>query len=210
MEHTELVETKSELKHLGTLARKCHQHLLETGRDHLVYTVVWGLVLNRAKDMLPHGEFGPWLKREVPEMSKGSLFRYMALANSIQDKFPTVGNLKLLGGQTASLELDDEEVKDIAKSAHQFADGRTLTALYRDLDLVRAPRKAGGRKAARHPSAADTVAGRTKAVDELLQTIRTYIKIALDCKDLDRASPEAARLTLDSAVELNARLRQIK
>jgi len=210
MAKLELTNSKEELRHLGDMARKCHQRLMDTGRDHLVYTVIWGLVMNKAKEILPHGDFGHWLAHEVPEFSNGATHRYMALAADIQTKFPIVGNLKFLqSGETTTLELKDSEVKQIEQAAHEYAGQRNITAMYRDLGLVRPPKRAGGTRRDQPQNAKATAESRTKAVDELLSTIRAYIRIATECKDLDRASVREVADTLDACVEFSALLRPL-
>ena len=81
--------------------------------------------------------------------------------------------------------------------------------MYRDLGLLRPTRRAGG---TRKPVAADarsTAETRTKAVDELLTTIRAYLRIATDCKDLARASRSEINDTLEASVAFSALLRPL-
>ena len=55
------------------------------------YAYLCGNTLNQAKSLLPHGQFGDWVK--TCQISNGSAHRYMDFAERFQAKFPTVGNL---------------------------------------------------------------------------------------------------------------------
>jgi hypothetical protein len=54
------------------------------GQMAIRYAIKAGEIMNRAKDILPHGEFLPWLNTqlEVVQVAERSAYRWMKMANS--------------------------------------------------------------------------------------------------------------------------------
>jgi len=69
------------------------------GQMAIRYAIKAGEIMNRAKDILPHGDFLPWLHMqiEVVQIAERSAYRWMKMANS-----PIVANL-----------LDNPDIKTI-------------------------------------------------------------------------------------------------
>lgn len=116
-----------------------------------------GLALIRAKNILPHGDFGRWIKAELPKLSKGSAGRYVEFATAILEarpeisKFPTVGNLTERTPAKIQVKLPKPEEKELLKAVYELADGRTLTEMYRDLGVIRPAKTQAEVAAAREP-----------------------------------------------------------
>ncbi len=112
-----------------------HEGFQKAFSDQMGYAVLAGLELNRIKAALPHGEFMKWRAKHLPEIPHRSASRYMEFQTKLatHGQFPPVANLKLLENG----ELSDKDKDKVIKSVHDIADGKTLTQLYRDLDMVR-------------------------------------------------------------------------
>src|SRR5260370_20489444 len=55
---------------------------------HMVYAFLCGVALNRAKPIVPRGNFTLWHQAEPPQLSGGTLHRYMIFADSLLARFP--------------------------------------------------------------------------------------------------------------------------
>lgn len=106
--------------------------------------VLAGAKLNRAKTILPHGEFSKWAGTNFPTINIRSCQRWMALADSLEQRLigknDTVSHL----GESPLLalpdprDLQDSSNKEIVRQVNEVIDGRGLTELYRDLGVVKA------------------------------------------------------------------------
>jgi len=171
-----LANPEPELKRLGRRAEEFHAACLGAFRDHASAVFLCGAVLNRAKEICPHGAFGPWQKQHTPSISSGSAHNYMDFAKAVLAKFPTVGNLrplKLLGrGEVASVHLDEGDQAAIAKAIHGVADGKTLTELYRELGVIREKKPFGGPSVHRKLTAEERLATATALANQLVGQVR--------------------------------------
>ncbi len=105
------------------------------------YAFLAGVELNATKAELPHGQFEKFLTANLPDISKGARHRYMLFAETLQTKFPTVGNLELNKVKVTKAGLPKGELTKVLEAVHEIADGKTLTELYRDLGVIRPPKK---------------------------------------------------------------------
>src|SRR5260370_20894695 len=61
---------------------------------HMVYAFLCGVALNRAKRIVPHGNFARWHQAELPQLSHATLHRYMIFAGGLLARFPAFRALK--------------------------------------------------------------------------------------------------------------------
>ena len=110
--------------------RRSYEHQIQ-------YAFMAGLKLNALKDSCQHGEFMRLREAHLPELSKSSAIRYQEFFSLCQTKLPTVGNLKAGQLLLTDGDLPEKEKASVLKAVYEAADGKTWTAFYRDLNLVR-------------------------------------------------------------------------
>ncbi|WP_375515769.1 DUF3102 domain-containing protein [uncultured Nostoc sp.] len=82
-------KTKEEKQQrLTTLAEDTRRRLKRSAMD--IYCI--GLNLLEAQNLIEHGEFLPWLRREFG-MGKTSAYEFIHVAKAFESKFPIIGNL---------------------------------------------------------------------------------------------------------------------
>lgn len=126
--------------------KRCHAGVRRAYEDQVTYAFLCGLAIRHLQDTCTHGnsadsEGGFKTIREafLPELSKSAAYRYLDFTKACIEKIPTVGiiqspNLLLQNGE---LPADKKQV--ILDAVHEAADGKTWTAFYRDLKLIREP-----------------------------------------------------------------------
>lgn len=118
-----------------------HAGCLKAFGQQMGYAFLCGFELNRAKEELPHGSFIKWREANLPKLANGTAANYMRFCDALQTKFPTVGNFKPEHLQLINGELPKAQREEVLKAVHDVADGKTLTQLYRDLGVIRQPKK---------------------------------------------------------------------
>lgn len=178
------------------------------------YAFLCGLELNAAKGELPHGSFMEWHNRYLPQLSKGSVQRYMAFATTLRGEIThAVGNLDLDKLRLANGELPEKEKEAVLKAVHKVADGKTLTELYRDLGVIRQPKKPQHHPVKLTPE--EQLQADLAAAEAAVQSVRSDIAILRECEEAkDRASmlakvkPDSRRALLAEALWLTKTLRR--
>jgi hypothetical protein len=116
---------------------------------------VWlGLFLVEVKERgktdgsIPHGEFGPWLKRELPETHWDTVCTYMRLARSVAEKgeFQISDFLKFAEGANLSvLQIIDADngslppkIRAIRNKIDDIVEGKTQQQLLLDMEFKQA------------------------------------------------------------------------
>ena len=117
-----------------------HQSFEKAAQDQLGYAFLCGVELTQAKDECAHGQFMKWRETALPQIPQGTAGRYMQFAHAIQSQSKQIANLTAKPLQLTNGELPEEDRKIILKAVHDFADGATLTELYRDLNILRKPK----------------------------------------------------------------------
>ncbi len=108
------------------------------------YAFLAGLAVNRAKEILPQGKFIPWV--EESKLNRMSANRYGRFVEALIEAHPAVGKcntamLQISSGDGDVTKLSEEDQEQILKAVHDAADGKTLTEMYRDLGVIRQPKK---------------------------------------------------------------------
>lgn len=116
-----------------------HSSFMAAFAQQAGYAFLCGVELNGAKSDLPHGQFTAWCKESFPNLSNGSIHNFMSLAEALQAKFPTVGNLTSERLQLTDGRLREQDQKLILEAVHAAADGSSLTKLYRELGVIKTP-----------------------------------------------------------------------
>jgi hypothetical protein len=111
--------------------------------DHMGYAFLAGCELRALRDESTHGNkdaeksFKALRQSFFPEISQSSAYRYMTFAEALQEKIPTVGIFKSETPLLTNGELPEQDRNAVLKAVHEVADGKTITALYRDLGVIR-------------------------------------------------------------------------
>jgi hypothetical protein len=108
---------------------------------HIGYAFLCGFVLNQAKDLLPHGQFEQWWQANLPQLPKSTLHRYMDWAKFVESHLALSGQMSHVGHLISNGELTKDLEDQIVNAVHDFADGKTMTAMLRDLSLIRQPKQ---------------------------------------------------------------------
>ncbi len=118
--------------------RKSYEHQVQ-------YAFMAGLKLTAIKDSCPHGNakdakgegFRAICAAELPELSRSVISRYLDFTRLLTEKMPTVGIIPNSALLLKKGDLPEKEKERVLKAVYDAADGKSWTAFYRDLDLVR-------------------------------------------------------------------------
>lgn len=119
----------------------------------VVSAIACGIQLNKAKELLPHGEFMKWCKKYLGSIDHRTATRYMALAVDLQTKLDTVPNLKPSKFATVANLLDIapehmtvEYARKVAPRVAKLVEGKSIKELYEEFGIIK-PREACDREA---------------------------------------------------------------
>ena len=167
-----------------------HAGVRQSYEHQVQYAFMAGLNLTALKDSCPHGNskeangegFVALCARELPDISRSSAKRYMDFTNLLLEIKPSVGFIR---GSSLLLENGDLPTKEkeaVLKAVYEAADGKTWTAFYRDLNLVR-QKKAPSH----HPRNPDAKAEIDKPDPEttFLHAVRTDLLMLIDPKETE-------------------------
>lgn len=122
-----VVETPEEarLRALGETIEREHAAVVSAAESMLSHAIACGEALLAAKEIVPAGEFGAWLDRQMPMGLRKSMCRhYMRLAalkEHVDHELSITSNIKLLRGMdpiSAGTPRVDAEVKEEALRLH--------------------------------------------------------------------------------------------
>ncbi len=172
---------------------------------------VWlGLFLNHVKargkedGSIPHGEFGPWLQKNVPELNRDTCTTYMQLATNVAEK----GNFQIT------------EFPKFAQGGHlppaleNIVEGKTQAQLCFEFKREKAklqPRTPV-RMSAQEAVAAE-VSGCEAAAADLIVGIGIFIglgDLSMTSAPIYRCSPSKRQELLDWSVKLNNAIRDLQ
>lgn len=130
-----------ELSALAAMMVKFDESVHSAYRDQMCYAFLAGVTLLRVKDLLPHGSLMSWREKHLPHISKTSINRYQKFAEELVGRFPSVGNLKEVQLLEAGTKLSKESEQEVFEAVREATDGKSLTDMYRDLGVIRQPKK---------------------------------------------------------------------
>jgi hypothetical protein len=128
-----------------TLIRSYHENGWRAAQQQFGYQFLAGVALHRAKAALAHGLFGQWIEENFSTgpcpLTERTAQRYMRFAEELISKSDTVSDLTRQPLLLTNGDIPEKEKKIILEAVFEFADGRSLTELYRDLGVIRPPKK---------------------------------------------------------------------
>jgi len=138
-----------------------HDAFHRTYEQQMEHAVICGVRLLQLKDSVPHGNkngdspgFTAIREKHLPNLSSSAACRYMDFVRLLQPQISHGGDfrntLQLTEGDSR---LAETQRKQVLKAVHDLADGKTFTAFYRDLGLVKHREKGGF-----HPPTDDLIA----------------------------------------------------
>lgn len=171
------------------------------GRASVLCALCTGVVLMRAKDALPHGQFDRWIEDKVPGISRPTAARYLALAQCFREsvspqRFRAVTKLAGMDPKTITPDVVAKEVGRLDR----LIDGRTLTDLYRGFGII--PPKPSGAKAlpeALEGNKADPMERATKEAKQCVFDFTRTASWALESGAVDYLEPEEREQAVGSA-----------
>jgi hypothetical protein len=118
-----------------------HQGTLRAFEDQMGYAFMAGVEFLALKDSVPHGEFEKLCSAQLADVPKRTRCQYMSFATRLMDKSASVALLAKEPRLLTSGEIADDDRKKICRTVKDFADGKTLTELYRDIGVIRDAKK---------------------------------------------------------------------
>jgi hypothetical protein len=117
-----------------------HENGWRAAQQQFGYQFLAGLELHRVKESLAHGQFLKWREENLPAIPERTARRYMDFAEVLISKSATVADLTTRPLQLTNGEIPEKEKKAILEAVFEFADGKSITDLYRDLGVIRPPK----------------------------------------------------------------------
>ena len=138
-------------KRLATCAKNLKTYIAgqRTGAAQMFgYRALAGLEMKAAKEMLPHGQFEPWLAAKFPEITIRSGQNWMAFSGAILTKIQALKNetVSLLehGKLLKAKKLSKSDRELFLQAVVEVMDGQGMVEFMRDGGFLKAPTPAGG------------------------------------------------------------------
>ena len=206
------ITASTDLKQSREHVLHCHNACLRAAQDHVGYAFLAGFELQRVKAALEHGQFLSWCESNLPSIQIRTAQRYMAFAVALQTKNDTVSLISPERLQITDGSLNERDRKAILEAAHEAADGKTLTELYRDLGVIRQPKEKQY-----HPpkplSPEEELEARREQSRDLINQITERIELVSDEQLLDLKKPElkaAHQIVVEFSKKIRALLKASK
>ena len=126
---------------LATQALQYHLVAKNSAGVAVMAAAYCGTILKRAKEMLPHGEFGKWAEQYLPLISAPTRSRYLALAEHLNAQIYHRDNFELSDIARISLpdprDIHTTENNKLSLALQDIIDGRSLTDLYKDFGIIK-------------------------------------------------------------------------
>jgi hypothetical protein len=137
-----VLEGSDELRMCIANALAFHKMAQNSASQAVLFAAKCGSELLHAKELCEHGQFGKWIAKNIPEISNGTMHRYMELAQVLQKKvakFPTVGNLQSLNVKDLPDVRDPKSFykNPIVEAVQKVTDGKTLNRLYEEFGIIK-------------------------------------------------------------------------
>jgi hypothetical protein len=125
--------------------KQYHKGVYVSYEHQIQYAFMAGLKLTALKDSCPHGNakdaqgegFRALCASQLPELSRSVITRYLDFTRLLSEKMPAVGIIQNPALLLKNGDLPEKEKAAVLKAVYEAADGKTWTAFYRDLNLVR-------------------------------------------------------------------------
>lgn len=133
-------------------ARKFHEASVRGGQQQYLAGFLCGVVLQRAKEIVPHGKFEAWKKKSFPDLSLQLLSEYQKFAEiafaslekarvQIPESFR---DLKFASLTEFQVPTNNDGREQLLGLLHEVTDGKTITSFMRLQRLARQPKQIGG------------------------------------------------------------------
>lgn len=189
-----------------TLIRSYHENGWRAAQQQFGYQFLAGVALHRAKAALAHGLFGQWIEENFSTgpcpLTERTAQRYMRFAEELISKSDTVSDLTRQPLLLTNGDIPEKEKKIILEAVFEFADGRSLTELYRDLGVIRPPKKQEY-TAPKELSAEEKAKAEEDQAHDLIQDAIVALRLTLDDKTkADSKRPDRKEL-IDICIEVS-------
>lgn len=113
-----------------------------SGAQFFGYAFLAGREINKAAEILPHGELLPWIKQNFPDVSESATRTWRGFAEKLEAKFATVANLPplLKGPNKPKKTFSEKECSVITEVVNEAMDGNGMMEFMRGNKLLREPK----------------------------------------------------------------------
>lgn len=201
--HSELFATA--LQERAARISVYHQSFEKAAQDQLGYAFLCGVELAQAKAQLKgeqgHGQFVKWREAALPQISQPTTSRYMQFAKAIAEQSKQIATITAKPLQLTNGELPEEDRKIILKAVHDFADGATLTELYRAHGILRKPKHQSERDRGKPMTPAERAAAEEKIVDDHLASVISDLAVSRENTFTAKSSSARRKEYIDALIE---------
>lgn len=168
-----------------------HSGFVAGFKQQMGYAYLAGRELVSLKESLPHGDFQEACSAYLPGVTERTAQRYMKLharleLNVAGGKNDTVSHLKLLPNG----ELSEEAEKAVLAAVYEAADGKTMTDLYRDTDLIR-EKKAPKHTPPKELTPEETIAARREQANAILNICAGQMEFIAEAESMHDPDADA-------------------
>jgi hypothetical protein len=122
-----------------------HEGNIRAAQQQFGYQFLCGVEFHRVKNGLKHGQWEPWMEKNLSKLPVPIADRtarlYMSFAERLISKSATIADLSEKPLQLTNGEIPEKEKKAILEAVQEFANGRSITALWEDLGVIKPPKK---------------------------------------------------------------------
>lgn len=186
-----------------------HAAVADNAKVSVKSAMLCGFELTVLKAITPHGQFLSLCETQFPELHKRTGRNYMALLEVARSKKETVSLLltEAIAAPQKQLPAPKEEI--LLDAFHDFADGGTITDLYRAAGVIRPPQKQKHHPIKLTPE--DRLQADLKHAADLFHDTRIAIDLLFEDESIFAKVPSVDRLELlGSALRLTKKLRTFK
>jgi hypothetical protein len=221
-QNSELTVLSADQAALVDHVKTYHKGVSISYEHQIQYAFMAGLTLTALKDSCPHGNakdanglgFTTLREQFLPELSHSAASRYMLFTKLVKEDNATVGIIRQSNLLLENGDLPPKEKAAILAAVYEAADGKSWTAFYRDLNLVREKQSAS-----HHPikplSPADKIAAENADADAHIDT--ALYELAFLLMDLEsktgklalRVHPHRWQDLLSATIRLNNLVRPL-
>jgi hypothetical protein len=183
-----------------------HENGWRSAQQQFGYQFLAGVELHRAKAALAHGQFGKWIEENFSSgpcpLTDRTAQRYMKFAEELISKSKTVADLSAKPLQITNGEIPEKQKKAILDAVFEFADGKSVTEMMRDLGIIR-PAKKQEYTAPKELTADEQAKAEEEQAHELIQAAIVALRCTLDDKTkADSKRPDRKEL-IDICIEVS-------
>lgn len=189
-----------------------HAGVLKATAEQFVYITLCGVELIAAKAEIEHGQFMKWVEDSFTDLtgfSHRTATKYMAFVERIHDKLASLGEIASGRLQLTNGELPAKEKKELLEAVREYADGKTITDLYREMDVIPKPKP----KEYHPPTLTDEekLAAEEKASAEFVQNTANDVAVITE-EDATwvKASDASLKQLFDACLGFTKKFRELK